>query len=508
MKTSTNLVPGKELSRSSLGFQETASKLSLKEINPYTVVVKKNVCKTELLSIEYKALLETKHVTQTFDCSDEYVNYAARNVTSLGLAFLYDSVTGFSLLKERCRKNKPLYQIETAETPGTIKREVYDDKTTVCKDIPVADAEVTANIKGNVVAITTSAKGIASLPPQKLAELQSVVTKSAITYHYDTADLTTEFFPKKRENPNLTKLAAVNSSLGENVENRANDSDDMALLDQEGAMRKKSDQALSPPGTDPANYKNRLAGGVNAVPAATKSPQVETDMMARLDQESAMKKGASKKAGNADPSLQPNRIARDVNSVVAGSSAAQGPETQSMAKIDDENAAMKKRSTAETAPDESAAKQNKLALAGSTLVTDPPVVADKPVVVAVKPAVVVEPTKPVLTVRFDSNKAVVKKEYRAELQKIAAEMKTNPLLITVIEGHTDSIGSAEVNRRMSLKRAGVIRDYFVRQHGIPKERIQVKGYGLTQPIADNGTEQGRAVNRRTEILINIQPSGV
>lgn len=515
-KTTTTLVPGRELSRSSLGFQETESKLNMKEINPYTVAVRKHVCKTELLSIEYAALQETKQETQTLDCSEEYVNYAARNATSFGLAFLYDSVTGFNLLRDKCRKNPPVYRIASVPTHGSIKKEVYDATTTTCKDIPVAGAIVSAKVKGEYVEITTSAKGIASLPSKTMAKLKSVVTKSEINFHYETVDVATEYLPKKSENPNLTQLAAVSSALGDTVIGREHESDAMAMFDGDSAMKKNAVPSLSAPEAEPASYKNRLAGGVNAVSAAKKTAPTETDMMARLDQESAMKKGGAKKVGGDDLALQPNRLARDVNSVAAAG-AGQRPETQLMAKIDDENAAMKKRtSSSEPLRDEAEAKQNKQSPAGSTPVVDPPVVTDKPVVAVDKPAVAVavpvaavaEPAKAELVVRFDSNKAVVKKEFRDDLEKIAEDMKGNAALVTVIEGHTDNIGSAEVNRKMSLRRANVIRDYLVKVHGIPRARIQVKGYGLTQPIADNGTEQGRAVNRRTEISVNTQSSGI
>lgn len=70
----------------------------------------------------------------------------------------------------------------------------------------------------------------------------------------------------------------------------------------------------------------------------------------------------------------------------------------------------------------------------------------------------------------------------------------------VVEGHTDSRGSAAFNNRLSLRRANSVRDYLIRK-GIEPHRIKTKGYGESRPIATNSTEFGRQLNRRTEIII-------
>ncbi|NUP07894.1 MAG: OmpA family protein [Polyangiaceae bacterium] len=70
-----------------------------------------------------------------------------------------------------------------------------------------------------------------------------------------------------------------------------------------------------------------------------------------------------------------------------------------------------------------------------------------------------------------------------------------------IEGHTDSVGSAEENRKLSLARAESVKAQLVSQ-GYPADRIKTSGLGPDRPVADNGSPEGRANNRRVEIIVN------
>jgi outer membrane protein OmpA-like peptidoglycan-associated protein len=70
----------------------------------------------------------------------------------------------------------------------------------------------------------------------------------------------------------------------------------------------------------------------------------------------------------------------------------------------------------------------------------------------------------------------------------------------VVEGHTDSVGSATMNQELSVRRAGAVRDSLVSQ-GIAANRVSVMGYGATRPVSDNTTTEGRANNRRVEIVV-------
>lgn len=91
-------------------------------------------------------------------------------------------------------------------------------------------------------------------------------------------------------------------------------------------------------------------------------------------------------------------------------------------------------------------------------------------------------------------------ESEAELNKLIGMLKDNPDLKICLQGHTDSQGTKEYNKELSRKRAKAVYDYLV-ENGIAKNRLSYKGFGESQPIADNDTEEGRAKNRRTEFVV-------
>lgn len=102
-----------------------------------------------------------------------------------------------------------------------------------------------------------------------------------------------------------------------------------------------------------------------------------------------------------------------------------------------------------------------------------------------------------LNIEFDTDKAVIKTAYYKEVEKIANFMKAYPQVKGTIEGHTDNVGSAGYNLRLSQMRAESIMNMLVGKYGIDEARLMAKGYGLTKPIADNRTKEGRQKNRRT-----------
>ncbi len=102
-------------------------------------------------------------------------------------------------------------------------------------------------------------------------------------------------------------------------------------------------------------------------------------------------------------------------------------------------------------------------------------------------------------VQFDYKKWNVKPQFNSNLENIENILKKNSELKIRIEGHTDDIGSKKYNRDLSSKRAKAIKDYLVGK-GIEPSRITTKGLGYAQPIADNDTPKGRALNRRAEII--------
>ena len=88
----------------------------------------------------------------------------------------------------------------------------------------------------------------------------------------------------------------------------------------------------------------------------------------------------------------------------------------------------------------------------------------------------------------------------AELSKLAKLMQTNPTLRIELGGHTDNVGADAANLSLSDQRAQAVRDNLIGS-GIDAARITAKGYGETRPVATNDTEQGRALNRRTEVTV-------
>lgn len=101
---------------------------------------------------------------------------------------------------------------------------------------------------------------------------------------------------------------------------------------------------------------------------------------------------------------------------------------------------------------------------------------------------------------FDTNLFNLKSESFPELDKLVNFMKNSPAISIEVSGHTDSTGDKQKNQILSQNRAKSVYDYLL-QKGITPQRLTFKGYGDSSPVAPNDTEEGRALNRRTEFLI-------
>jgi OOP family OmpA-OmpF porin len=101
---------------------------------------------------------------------------------------------------------------------------------------------------------------------------------------------------------------------------------------------------------------------------------------------------------------------------------------------------------------------------------------------------------------FDTDKAELKAGlgYFKELDLVADVLIKNPDVKGEVQGHTDNVGNAEYNQNLSERRAASVKEYLVSK-GVAAERLTVKGYGLTMPIASNDTKEGRAKNRRVQL---------
>lgn len=140
-------------------------------------------------------------------------------------------------------------------------------------------------------------------------------------------------------------------------------------------------------------------------------------------------------------------------------------------------------------------------------VPPPPPEKPKPVEEPVKPAPPPPPppapakpaAPPVLdTIYFDPAKTNINPAAAKALDRTGMILKENPKLKVEIGGHTDASGDEKANQKISEKRAESAKKYLQDKFNIPENRLTVKGYGATKPIADVTTQEGRSKNRRVE----------
>jgi OmpA-OmpF porin, OOP family len=104
-------------------------------------------------------------------------------------------------------------------------------------------------------------------------------------------------------------------------------------------------------------------------------------------------------------------------------------------------------------------------------------------------------------VLFDTGKSTIKKQSFGLLDQVAKVLREHPEIRKLdVEGHTDNVGQAEDNRKLSQSRAEAVKTYLAGK-GVEASRMAAKGYGPDRPVADNATAKGRAANRRVEFII-------
>jgi OOP family OmpA-OmpF porin len=103
-------------------------------------------------------------------------------------------------------------------------------------------------------------------------------------------------------------------------------------------------------------------------------------------------------------------------------------------------------------------------------------------------------------IHFDTNKSDVKPESRAALEEIAKLLYQDPALKLLVVGHTDMTGSMDANMKLSQARGEAVVQVLVSQHGVAASRLKGFGVGPLAPVATNATEEGRAKNRRVELV--------
>jgi outer membrane protein OmpA-like peptidoglycan-associated protein len=104
-------------------------------------------------------------------------------------------------------------------------------------------------------------------------------------------------------------------------------------------------------------------------------------------------------------------------------------------------------------------------------------------------------------VLFDTGKYDLRQTAREKLARLSGIILAHPGLKLEVEGHTDSVGTDELNQKLSEQRAGGVRTYLIEQ-GLSGDNVTAQGFGKTMPVADNGTAAGRQKNRRVEIIVS------
>jgi OOP family OmpA-OmpF porin len=103
-------------------------------------------------------------------------------------------------------------------------------------------------------------------------------------------------------------------------------------------------------------------------------------------------------------------------------------------------------------------------------------------------------------VNFDFDKATIRPDAKVILDEAATQLSKNPDVRVSVEGHTDSVGKDAYNQKLSERRAGSVKSYLVGK-GVSESRLSTVGYGESKPVASNNTKDGRALNRRVELLV-------
>ena len=103
---------------------------------------------------------------------------------------------------------------------------------------------------------------------------------------------------------------------------------------------------------------------------------------------------------------------------------------------------------------------------------------------------------------FDFGKADLPDAAKMRLDQMIGQLKTNTQNVYIeIEGHTDNVGSAELNEKLGMDRAEAVKLYLYEQHQVPLHKIKVISYGESKPVSPNNTRDGRAMNRRVVVKV-------
>jgi outer membrane protein OmpA-like peptidoglycan-associated protein len=105
-------------------------------------------------------------------------------------------------------------------------------------------------------------------------------------------------------------------------------------------------------------------------------------------------------------------------------------------------------------------------------------------------------------IRFSTSRFELTPSSLATLQKVKDMIAAVPVEKVTVEGHTDNVGNALKNRGLSEQRAEIVKNYLVAENSIPGDKIEAHGFGYDKPLATNETPEGRAINRRVDVVID------
>jgi len=105
-----------------------------------------------------------------------------------------------------------------------------------------------------------------------------------------------------------------------------------------------------------------------------------------------------------------------------------------------------------------------------------------------------------LITHFDTDKYFLTEEFKNQVMEIVEDLKQYEYKMITIEGHTDSTGAKEWNKKLSRQRARSVHDEFIKA-GVDRDKLRYAGFASSMPVKTNKTKEGRAANRRTEIFI-------
>jgi OOP family OmpA-OmpF porin len=103
-------------------------------------------------------------------------------------------------------------------------------------------------------------------------------------------------------------------------------------------------------------------------------------------------------------------------------------------------------------------------------------------------------------VNFDFDKATIRPDAKVILDEAASQLSKSPDVRVSVEGHTDSVGTDAYNQKLSERRAASVKQHLVGK-GVSESRLSTVGFGESKPVASNSTKDGRALNRRVELLV-------